>query len=151
MHFVKTILVATAVVALPQGEIEIVGGVPVSSQTVYPWIGSVSISGSKHSCGGTLLTPTVFMTAGHCSEGSASSRKVTVWRYDLSKSTAAEGAVTFDVVKILTHPNFTNANGYRSTNTVPLNDISLWVLKQTGNTQNRVLQFGTYATNPLSP
>ncbi|KAJ3213690.1 hypothetical protein HK099_007229 [Clydaea vesicula] len=125
----------------------IVGGEPVANQSVYPWVASISISGSSHSCGGTLIAKNLLLTAGHCSAGSASSRKVTVWRYDISKTAASEQAVQYSVEKIITHPSYTGSP-------VPLNDVSVWVLKQTSNPANRVVQTVNYAKtadHPLFP
>jgi hypothetical protein len=43
------------------GDINIVGGIEVKSINTYPFIGSASIGGSKHSCGGAMIAHNLFL------------------------------------------------------------------------------------------
>ena len=117
----------------PFSDDDIVGGTQVSSVNKYPWMASINIGGS-HSCGGSLIADNLLLTAAHCSSGSASQRKVSVWRYDITKTPKQENAVEFDVVAMNTHPKYkTNSYG------APIFDVSVWLLKQTSNPLNRTL------------
>lgn len=67
MHIATLSLVVLALASPAQG---IVGGSP-ADEAEYPWLGYLSadylVLGS--SCGGSLVAPTVFVTAAHCVEG----------------------------------------------------------------------------------
>ena len=67
-------LVVLALVAAPVGAIT--NGVPDGE--AHPYVGLVvfydAAGDPTHRCSGTLISPTVFVTAGHCTDGAASAR-----------------------------------------------------------------------------
>lgn len=56
---------------------------------------------------GSMIAPNLVLTAGHCTDGSVSTKKVSCWRYDISKSEASEKSINFSVMKMIRHPNYT--------------------------------------------
>lgn len=85
----------------------ITGGQPDGSG--HPYVGLVvfdDADGPAWRCSGTLLSPTVFLTAGHCTEGAVAAR---VWfepdvtgNPDYPKG----GASSVEAVRIYTHPKY---------------------------------------------
>jgi hypothetical protein len=105
------LVVATAADAIVWGEKD--------GQT-HPYVGLIvfDINGvPNHRCSGTLLSPTVFLTAGHCTAGATAAR---VWfdtdlsnnpEYPFGGSTSTEGSP-------FTHPSFNNFAGFPNTSDV---------------------------------
>ncbi|KAI8901404.1 trypsin-like cysteine/serine peptidase domain-containing protein, partial [Globomyces pollinis-pini] len=98
----------------------IVGGTPVGSPDIYPWLVALRTADDKNGhCGGSLITPTKILTAAHCTVGvQLSTFKAYYHRYDTKLRPERENATTFKVKKFIVHPKYTDAsNGY---------DIAIW-------------------------
>jgi len=63
------LLVAIVVLATASSAQAIVNGQPDGNG--HPYVGMVFQTGSEAACSGTLVSPTVFVTAGHCNRMSA--------------------------------------------------------------------------------
>jgi secreted trypsin-like serine protease len=100
----------------------------------HPYVGLVTVydgaGKAVGSCSGTLLSPTVFLTAGHCTDGMASAK---VW-FD-SQLTSSSPYVTG---KPYTHPNFVWTPGKNTS------DVGVVVL----DVPVPVEQIGTYGKLP---
>jgi hypothetical protein len=57
----------------------------------------------------------------------------------LGESPDSEGAVEFDTVKMMTHPKYRTGSGG-----VPMDDISIWLLRETANPLNRTMALGIW-------
>jgi hypothetical protein len=102
-------LVAVLVVVSPAGAL--IGGEPDREE--HPYVGMVGFydeaGAPTYGCSGTLLSPTVFLTSGHCTAGRA---RAQVWfgsQFDLNSQ--AERGVGFPssggaAGTPYTHPNF---------------------------------------------
>lgn len=104
---IATIL-AIALAALPAGAIT--GGVPDGGQ--HPYVGLVVFYNAAGTplwrCSGTLLTPTIFLTAGHCTapDGPAVPASAQVW-FDENVTTASGYPYSGGVMGTpYTHPSF---------------------------------------------
>jgi Trypsin len=139
-------LLALAVVlaaVTPAGAL--IGGEPDGEE--HPYVGMVGFydetGTSTYGCSGTLLSPTVFLTAGHCTSGMAGAR---VWfdsQFDLDSQ--AERAAGFPrsggaTGMPYTHPNFAGSSDVLDSfpNTY---DVGIVVLDQP-------VSIGTYGTIP---
>ncbi|KAJ2995171.1 hypothetical protein HDV02_000997, partial [Globomyces sp. JEL0801] len=117
MKFLSCVALASAILAAPTDK-PVVGGTPVGSQDVYPWLVALRRNGRGH-CGGSLISPTKILTAAHCTVGqSTASFEAFYRRYDLTTSAASEQSTTFKVKKFTVHPKYTNVEkGF---------DVAIW-------------------------
>ena len=79
----------------------------VADGNAHPYVGLVvfydEAGNPTHRCSGTLLSPTIFLTAGHCTEGAASAQ---VW-FDQSVTAATGYPYTGGITGTpYTHPEF---------------------------------------------
>jgi trypsin len=104
------------------GDLEIVGGVPVTP-FAYPWLVALQ-QGSSQFCGGSLLDATTIITAAHCSV-SQRPASVTVYahRHNLSLNATLENALVFSVTRITSHPQYKASN--------KAYDAAIWKVKLT--------------------
>ncbi|MEV6523884.1 trypsin-like serine protease [Longispora sp. NPDC051575] len=130
---------ALVVVSLPGSAGAIRGGTPVSVAD-YPWAAVSTRPGSAHpykeSCSGVLLSPTLFMTAGHCTMKVETwdKRTVIVGRSDMATTEGIE----VKPVDAWLHPEYPNCNeGFQC------GDIGIWVLEKPVGTS--YVQIGTAA------
>ena len=86
----------------------------------HPYVGLVvfdDAAGPSHRCSGTLLSSTVFLTAGHCTAGTVAAR---VW-FDADTTANTEypfsGATSYDGVAY-THPDFNDFASFPATHDV---------------------------------
>jgi trypsin len=102
----------------------IVGGYEVNPAFKYPTMVSLFFNdrySDRHYCGGTLYNGNTIITAAHCIDGAGGVEgqwTAKIHRHDLKKSDAEEDGKTFNVVKIVLHPQ------YNATSSV--NDIAIW-------------------------
>lgn len=94
----------------------IVGGSLVSESANYRWMVSLQRGSSNFPfCGGSLISPTFVLTAGHC-VASSSPDRVVIGNYDLGKKSA--GTIR-TIKKVIRHPNYSGV-----TNDVALLELS---------------------------
>src|SRR5262245_41771047 len=85
---------------------EVIGGTQ-SAAGARPWQALVNLAGFPQWCGGSLLTPSWVLTAGHCVSGQvADSMSVVMGDRDRTVSEGFEQARAVD--KIILHPNWTS-------------------------------------------
>jgi len=94
----------------------IVGGEPALKGEL-PYQISLQTTGGSHFCGGSILSPTVFVTAAHCVEGDGP-RDIQVVVGDLDRSDTTGSEQTISLVRIQVHERY-NQDGQYS------NDIAL--------------------------
>jgi trypsin len=97
----------------------IAGGYLVSPAFKYPFMVSLAYQG-KPECGGTLISPNKIMTAAHCTVLDIKGWTAMVHRQDLSKTSAEEKGMTFQILKRRFHPNFNK--------TTSENDVAVWTI-----------------------
>ncbi|MGY0237107.1 trypsin-like serine protease [Longispora urticae] len=138
-YLIGLVVAALVVVALPGPASAIRGGTPVSVAD-YPWAAVSTRPGSAHpykeSCSGVLLSPTLFMTAGHCTMKTETwdKRTVIVGRSDMATTEGIE----VKPVDAWLHPEYPNCNeGFQC------GDIGIWVLAKPVGTS--YVQIGTAA------
>ncbi|XP_065347524.1 chymotrypsinogen A-like [Cloeon dipterum] len=99
----------------------IIGG-NMAQRGYHPWNVYIENEETGEACGGTLISPTVILTAAHCIYGSkAEDFIVSVGMYDKSKRRAADGVQTRLPSRLLTHPKY-DSTSYTS-------DIGLMILQ----------------------
>ena len=79
-RFLLPLLVVAAAAALVPAAFPIVNGTP--DGTAHPYVG-ITASGDRL-CSGTLISPTVFVTAGHCTAAFAATGEPTFVAFDLA-------------------------------------------------------------------
>ncbi|KAJ9082583.1 hypothetical protein DSO57_1003353 [Entomophthora muscae] len=100
----------------------------------YPWMANINFD-EKHFCGGVFLSPSALMTAAHCSSKPRGAYSVEFRRYNISAPAASESVQTFQVSKIVVHPE------YRGT--MAPNDIAIWKLASSIQGPFETIQIGT--------
>ncbi|KAK0388347.1 hypothetical protein NLU13_4592 [Sarocladium strictum] len=110
-----TIGLAVARPAPQENKPFIVGGVEASAGE-FPYIVSLQVSNS-HICGGSLISPTVVVTAAHCS-----GRQPSQVRVRAGTTRWSSGGTVASVSSITVHPGYNDS--------VLDNDIALWKLAQ---------------------
>ncbi|KAI8893960.1 putative trypsin-like serine protease precursor [Globomyces pollinis-pini] len=119
MNFLFYASILSGIFAVPTDK-PIVGGTPVGSPDVYPWLVAIRHTDGRGHCGGSLISPTKLLTAAHCTVNQVESEFLAYYhRYNLKTTTASEKATTFKVKKFKVHPNYTSASksGY---------DVAIW-------------------------
>jgi hypothetical protein len=87
----------------------IVGGTPVDDgNKEYDFMVSLQANGFGHYCGGSLISPTVVLTAAHCQDGYPDPDSVLIGAHRLSKP--GEGK-KIGVKKVIIHPKYGSSNG----------------------------------------
>lgn len=121
--FFLLVLATTAATCTAQNPpTRIVGGIPVNSITQYPWMASLQIATGSNSgsggglfCGGSLIAPNMLVTAAHCTMQHIPLSSITVSAHRLfilSKTSAMEKGIDFDVIQVISHPNYSQMNGF---------------------------------------
>ncbi|KAJ3073171.1 hypothetical protein HK102_006060, partial [Quaeritorhiza haematococci] len=106
----------------------IVGGEAVGSSARFPWI--VALQNKKGQfCGGALIAPHLVLTAAHCSDGASGTVTASAHRNNLNLTSAQESGIDFQVVRRINHPKYRNVKPRGASESVPINDISIWVVK----------------------
>ncbi|KAI9558608.1 hypothetical protein GHT06_015396 [Daphnia sinensis] len=84
---------------------QIVGGVAAAAGEL-PFQAALILGGSL--CGGTLISPSIILTAAHCLYGKSQTAvsTFTVWVNTLALSGSTAGAVKSGVTKFVIHPNY---------------------------------------------
>ncbi|CAI6069639.1 unnamed protein product [Clonostachys chloroleuca] len=118
--------------------INIVGGTTASSGE-FPYIVSLS-SGGSHFCGGVLLNANTVVTAGHCSDSSASSVRVRAGSLNRSS-----GGTQVGVSSITIHPD------YYVSNDIPYNDIAVWKLSTSIAETSSTIKYAKLAAQGSDP
>jgi len=90
---------ATRVSDTPAGTADIIGGRPVAEGT-YPWMVRLIIG--AHSCGGTLISPDIVLTAQHCVAGIDGTITADIGKSDWRTAAAAGQRRT--ATKVITGP-----------------------------------------------
>ena len=87
--------------ATPSGAV--VGGTPTGASQI-PWQVSLQ-DGQGHFCGGSVVSPTVIVTAAHCTEGMSASQITVV----AGISSLADTGQTRQVASIVEHPDYADS------------------------------------------
>ncbi|KAI8893795.1 trypsin-like cysteine/serine peptidase domain-containing protein [Globomyces pollinis-pini] len=118
MKLIGYSVLASAILALPADK-PIVGGTPVGSPDVYPWLVALRKNG-RGFCGGSLISPNKIVTAAHCTVNQVPENFLAYYhRYNFNTTVESENATTLKVNKFTIHPNYTSASrsGY---------DVAIW-------------------------
>ena len=106
MRKLIAILASSLVFALPSAAGAITGG-EIDTQNAYPFVGMLAFydDGGEYlwRCTGTLMSPTVVLTASHCTDGTSSARAYFEVEVTHDFRNAPTGGVTGTTV---THPDF---------------------------------------------
>uniref|UniRef100_A0A671L990 Peptidase S1 domain-containing protein n=1 Tax=Sinocyclocheilus anshuiensis TaxID=1608454 RepID=A0A671L990_9TELE len=82
----------------------IVGGENATAKA-WPWQVSIHINGSRHNCGGTLITKDWVLSAAHCFQSFVLSR-VVIYFGRLSQSSSNPNETNRTVSRIINHPKY---------------------------------------------
>jgi len=135
---VRKMLIVVAVAALALGLVALPATGITNGQpdgTNHPYVGLAvfdDAEGPAWRCSGTLLSPTLFLTAGHCTDGAVAAR---VWFDEIVQGNPEypfSGATSYDGLPY-TNPNYRVGNPYGGGNGLPAfsyRDIGVIVLTE---------------------
>lgn len=81
----------------------VVGGISLNCSV--PWLASLRDSGNLHFCGGSLITPSVVLTAAHCIETNGDPVTVDIGRVDRVGDDGS-GFETRMVTQVILHEDY---------------------------------------------